>query len=126
MGRGVFRPKDSIGENEHMNMLDTKKCFSGVLLWREDIIKCATVLKKPLSEYVRDLVHEDMKNHSLDAEGDKMLQFQIAAALENRKSRVKGTGRRVRARNLTVDVIDLPAKVRKGVKFVRGGSKDAR
>ena len=108
-------------ENERqktMNMVDTKKSFRGVLLWREDIIKVAKVLKRPLSEHVRDLLHKDMEKYSLSSEGEDVLRAQISAALDARKCRGKGKYTKSN-KHLTVDFVDIPELVRKNPKFVR-------
>lgn len=99
-------------------MVDVKKTHRGVLLWREDILKCERTLKRPLSGFVRDLLHGAVEKYSLDCDGADALSRQIDMAMEERRRKHPG-GRRNKARSLTVDVASIPKKVRESAVFVK-------
>ena len=100
-----------------MNMVDTKKTHRGVLLWREDILKCARCAKRPLSSVVRELLHREMSKYSLGKRDREDLMSQISEAMIRRKQRNPNAGTR-RPRALAVDRVSIPDCVRKNPKFV--------
>ena len=99
-------------------MVDVKKTHRGVLLWREDILKCERTLKRPLSGFVRDLLHGAVEKYSLDCDGADVLSRQIDMAMEERHRKHPG-GRRGKTRALTVDVASIPKKVMGSAVFVK-------
>lgn len=99
-------------------MVDVKKTHRGVLLWREDILKCERTLKRPLSGFVRELLHGAVEKYSLDCDGADALSRQIDLAMEERRRR-HPSARRNKTRNLTVDVAFIPKKVRDSAIFVK-------
>lgn len=103
-----------------MRMTDVKKAHRGVLLNREDIIKCERCAKVPLSRRVRDLLHEDMAKYELDPEGRRMLEREIGAATEARKAKHPKAGSRSGRKAFACGYEDIPETVRKGARFVRG------
>jgi hypothetical protein len=101
-------------------MVDVKKVHRGVLLWREDILKCERCLHKSLSGFVRDMLHGELSKYTLDVDGKTMLEKQIADAVESRTRLHKGR-RRGKKGVLTVDVVDIPKAIRKRGVFVKKG-----
>lgn len=98
-----------------MNMVDTKKVHRGVLLWREDILKCSKVARKPISETIRDIFHREMGKYSLDDVGKGILRNQIQNAIEARKRNHPRAGSR-RPKTLVYEQIVVAGKP----KFVKG------
>ncbi len=102
-------------------MVDVKKTHRGVLLWREDILKCERTLKRPLSGFVRELLHGAVAGYELDCDGKDALARQVEMAMEERRLKHPGGRRRGRRnRTLTVDVAAFPKKVRGKAVFVKG------
>lgn len=100
-------------------MVDVKKTHRGVLLWREDILKCERTLKRPLSGFVRDLLHGAVEKYSLDSTGMDALERQIGMAMESRRKHHPGRRKSGSARSLTVDVSSIPKSVRGSAVFVK-------
>lgn len=94
-----------------------KKVHRGVLLWREDILKCEKCLHKPLSGFVRDMLHRELEKYTLACDDKSILEKQIMMAIEKRKSLHRG--RRRGKGVMTVDVVDIPETVRKRGVFVK-------
>lgn len=109
-----------------MRMTDVKKAHRGVLLNREDIIKCERCAKIPLSKKVRDLLHEDMAKYELDDEGRRMLEKEIRAATEDRKAKHPNAGSRSGKKAFACGYEEIPDDVRKGAKFVKASKRNGK
>lgn len=100
-------------------MVDVKKTHRGVLLWREDILKCERAVKRPLSGFVRELLHKAVEGYELDCGGRDILARQIEAEMEARRAKHPGVRGRGRRRALTVDVASIPKRIRGKAVFVK-------
>lgn len=108
-------------------MPDIRKTHISIQLWREDVIKYRLLgAKKSLSEYVRELFHAEMSRHRMPRNGLRMLDDSVAlaAALRRQRSGRKAVPPSAKGGGvLTVDTVDIPAKVRRRPVFVKNGGR---